>query len=239
MQTAVALHFAAVLFMLCAGLLVSHSQTSSASSLLSDQSPGKSKHGVIADGGWLGSSLTDLASNVFGGPRSSVAKYSSKHRAKAGAQQHWRALGEAHWDVYGNRMAPHQTSALSHVQGLERAGVKISNSLSELDKPTSGGHARKLSGRGEMHLANLANNLLFGERLRRDKRQRETSHLITPNEIDNEKLIGQDSGFFSDRTTAGQTPADHFRSENRNDAMKVQVHEKTDSSHPTHHGMLI
>ena len=97
-----------------------------------------------------------------------------------------------------------------------------------------------------MHLANLANNLLFGERLRRDKRQRETSHLITPKgpqkiewkpEFDDEKLIGEDSGFFSDHTTASQTPAGRFRFEYRNDAMKVQAHEKTDSLHPTHHGM--
>ena len=50
----------AAVFMLCAGLLVTHTQMSSAFSLLSAQSPGKSKHGVIADADLLGSSLAAL-----------------------------------------------------------------------------------------------------------------------------------------------------------------------------------
>ena len=183
--------------------------------------------GPIANRGFLGSSLTDLISNAFGGPRSSIAKYSSKHQSKAGAKQHWRALGESHWDAFGDRIFPSHPRLLHH-RGLERAGVKISNSLAELDKPAQGRRARRLSGEGEMHLSNLAKNLLFGERLLREHKKSNKSHLarkLEKHAFDNQKLVGQTSSFFSDRQTASHNRnhrAGVLQSEPRQYAEQVQ-----------------
>ena len=156
-----------------------------------------------ANKGLFGSSLTGLVRNVFGGPKSSIYQYSSEHHAQAG-KYHWSALGEPHWDANGD---PIVSKAAPNDRGLAGAGVKMTNSLKELYKDVDAPKNKQVSGKGEMHLVRLMDNLLYGKRVKpvpRDLRAEhkkvvaDYSRQLAEHKFDNKMLVDKKSSFFSD-----------------------------------------
>jgi len=153
--------------------------------------------------GLFGSSLTGLVKNVFGGPKSSISKYAETHQAKSGSY-HWSALGEAHWDANGDPILP---TAVKNERGLAGAGVKMSNSLQELYKDTDRVPvAKRVAGKGTLHLVRLMDNLLYGKSIksRRNKREEKEEKAadftreLEEHKFDDKKLVGKSSSFFHD-----------------------------------------
>ena len=115
------------------------------------------------DHGLLGTSLGGLVRNVFGGPHSKIAEMSAKRGARTGRSV-WSALGQPRWDSRGDPVVSQGRREAVPERGLERAGVKVSNSLGELykDVPASSKIQQKLSAQGEVHLMRLIDGLFEG-----------------------------------------------------------------------------
>ena len=115
------------------------------------------------DHGLFGTSLGGLVRNVFGGPHSKIAEMSAKRGARTGSYV-WSALGQPRWDSRGDPIVSQGRREAVPERGLERAGVKVSNSLGELykDVPASSKIQQKLSAQGEVHLMRLIDGLFDG-----------------------------------------------------------------------------
>ena len=115
------------------------------------------------DHGLLGTSLGGLVRNVFGGPHSKIAEMSAKRGARTGRSV-WSALGQPRWDSRGDPVVSQGRRKAVPERGLERAGVKVSNSLGELykDVPASSKIQQKLSAQGEVHLMRLIDGVFEG-----------------------------------------------------------------------------
>jgi len=163
-----------------------------------------------ADKGLLGSSLTGLVRNVFGGPKSQVSKYAAQHHAKPGTYR-WSALGEPHWDANGDPIVS-QRAANDH--GLAGAGIKTTNTLKELYKDTGAAAKgkRQVSDQGNMHLVRLMDNLLYGKRVHRHaarelraekaKEINNFSRKLAEHKFDDKMLVDKQNSFFSDKESA-------------------------------------
>ena len=197
---------------------------------LADSSTGRSSQRMSskrvieqANHGLLGSSLTGLVRNIFGGPRSTVAKYSAKHRARAGTY-HLTALGESHFDAHGDPIVP-KHERRDH--GLASAGVKVTNSLNDLytDSPAEKKFQQKLAGWGEKRMASEVEQLVYGQpaqgradsslRARRQKIEalKKFGRELSDHRMDNEMLVSNKHNFFADKAKARARGADSVSSE--------------------------